>query len=142
MNIRLSTEVDDELLQEFKAKEWPRVDREHYGELLLDFSSHTCTLVAEDDRLIVGYGKLSAELGVARIESLIVGAEYRRQGIARELVRGLEEAAVHLGCHKICLETGAEWEAKALYEQLGYTVRAHLSNHYGGQDFLYYEKSL
>ena len=45
-------------------------------------------------------------------------------------------------CHKIQLETGANWEAMKFYGSLGYVVVATLINHYAHQDFVIMEKFL
>jgi len=79
-------------------------------------------VVAELDGQAVGCGglrQLSAD--TAELKRLFVHHSGRRQGVAREILRYLERAAVEAGYQKLCLETGTEQpEAIALYESAGY----------------------
>ncbi len=81
-------------------------------------------------------------MGVALMESLIVGKDYRGSGLATKLVALAEEHARSLGAHKIKLETGVDWQARKLYEKLGYEVRASLPNYYAHNDFVLMDKEL
>ena len=47
-----------------------------------------------------------------------------------------------LGAHKVSLETGVNWEARKIYEKLGYKVRTHLPNDFGHQEFVLMDKEL
>ncbi len=79
-------------------------------------------------------------MGTCEIESLIVGEKFRNKGIATQLVLKVEELCKEMKLHKIFLETGVNWEAKKLYEKLGYKVVCVLKNHYANKDFVLMEK--
>ncbi len=142
MNIIQLTDTTIPELASFKKKEWGHADKEHYGEQLPDFSKNTYTFIAKEDDHIVGYITLTAELGVALVNSIIVGMEFRRRGIAKQLLTKAEEEAKKLGVHKIVLETGVTWSARYVYESMGYTIRCTMPNHYANQDFVLLDKTL
>lgn len=137
-------DIDVSLLNKFKAEEWPEADREHYGEHNLDFSKNFYTLVARNkvDNKILAYISFFIELGVAQIDSLIVGKNSRRNGLAKKLINEVEVQVKSLGVHKIRLETGVDWKAKFLYEKLGYNTRAVLPNYYANRDFVLMDKDI
>lgn len=142
MNIEKIKDIDKEQLKFFKEREYPQVDREHYGESLPDFEEYEYTFVAKEEENIVGYITIKLELGVALIRSLLVGHESQRRGVATQLVAQAEREAKKLGAHKIWLETGVEWSARNLYESLGYVERCILKNFYGHKDFIIFDKDL
>lgn len=142
MNIEVLQDIDSATFSSFKKKEYPEVDKEHYGLPLPDFTEHKYTLVAKENNQIVGYITISVELGVAYIISLLVAKKYQRQGIATKLIRQAEQKAKELGAHKIWLNTGVHWDAKHLYTRLGYIQRCTLPNFYGHQDFILLDKAL
>lgn len=137
-------DIDVFLLDKFKAEEWPEADREHYGEHNLDFSKNFYTLVARNtaDNKIIAYVSFFTELGVAQIDSLIVGRRFRRNGLAKKIINTVEAHVKSLGVHKIRLETGLDWKAKSLYEKLGYKTRAILLNYYANRDFVLMDKEI
>ena len=139
--IKLENE-DDSSLGLFKSEEWPEADKDHYSDPNLNFSKHTYTLVVKDKDVVLAYISYFVELGVAQIDSLIVGKKFRRNGLATKLINEVEIQAKSLGAHKIRLETGVDWKAKSLYEKLGYNIRAVLPNYYGNKDFILMDKEL
>lgn len=134
--------TDNSLLETFKSEEWPDADQEHYGNQEINFSKNFYTLVAKDEDKIFAYISFFIELGVAQIDSLIVGKRSRRGGLATKLMQEAESQAKLLGAHKLRLETGVNWKAKYLYEKLGYNVRAVLPNYYANQDFVLMDKNI
>lgn len=142
MKIIKLEDIDKSLLELFKGEEWPEADREHYGNLNLDFSKDSFTLLAKDGDIVMAYMSFFVELGVAQIDSLIVGKKFRRKGLAMKLINEVEFQAKSLGAHKVRLETGVNWKAKYLYEKLGYNVRAVLPNYYANQDFVLMDKNI
>lgn len=129
-------------LKKFKEEEWSTADLEHYGTTELDFNKHEVTLVAELENQIVGYINIELESGVCYIDSLIVSSKHQRKGIGKDLVKKAEERAKKQGCHKITLETGADWRARKLYEKLEYKIVAELNNYYHNKDFILMDKDL
>lgn len=142
MRIIDGSEIDKAKLEAFRAVEWEPVDKSHYDDAgLVDFDEVESMLVAVgDEGEIMGYIKTCTEMGTAEIESLIVGQAFRKQGVAASLVARAEEGCKELNIHKIWLETGVDWEARALYLKLGYEEVATLKNHYGHKDFVLMEK--
>ncbi len=59
--------------------------------------------------------------GVAEVKRMYVTPSARGRGLARQLLRALEEAAAASGCKRVILETGyAQPEAVGLYTSSGY----------------------
>ena len=127
-NIIEVSEDKVELLESFKKTEYPEVDREHYGDTRPDFQEYKFTLLAEEDSNIVGYINVTVRLGIAYIDSLLVGKSHRNKGIGKSLVLRAEEKAKTYNAHKIWLETGADWGTEKFYKDLGYSVRCKLPN--------------
>lgn len=143
MTIKTATESDSSRLNNFKEVEWSSVDDAHFeNRELVDFDEQELTLIAEEGDQIFGYIKISTEMGTCEIESLIVGGKFRNKGIATQLVLKVEELCKEMKLHKIFLETGVNWEAKKLYEKLGYEVVCVLKNHYANKDFVLMEKMI
>jgi GNAT superfamily N-acetyltransferase len=80
--------------------------------------------------LLAGHGELSVSAmreGCAEVRDVFVAEPYRRRGVARAIMAGLEGAARDGGFGRIGLAVGtddAARSARALYEELGYG-RAH-----------------
>jgi GNAT superfamily N-acetyltransferase len=117
-----------EQLNVFKRAEYPEVDKNHYGEIRPDFKIYHFTLLAEEEDFIVGYINVTVKMGVAYIDSLLVGKAHRNKGIGKSLVLRAEEKAKTYNAHKIWLETGAHWGTEKFYTDLGYSVRCKLPN--------------
>lgn len=81
-------------------------------------------LVARLDETPAGCGGVRRYIeGVAELKRMYVAPEARRRGVARALLRALEDAARRLGYERLRLETGLRQpEAMALYEAAGYEV--------------------
>lgn len=129
-------------LKAFEDSEYPLVDKEHFGNQLPNFNNSSHTLVMKDGDSIAGYITIDIKLGIAYINSLLIGKNYRRKGIGKQLVAKAEAKARSLGAHKIWLETGRGWDAKQFYEALGYMVRTILPDDAGHQDFVLMDKML
>jgi ribosomal protein S18 acetylase RimI-like enzyme len=142
MTIRPSVEADEVLLVSFRKEEWPRADREHFGDREIQLEKKSFKLVALLGEKIMGYVACTLDMGVLYIDSLIVGHEYQRQGVGSALMRAAEAQGKAMGAHKAWLETGIAWNARMLYDQMGYTVVVILRNHYGNEDYVLYEKEI
>jgi ribosomal-protein-alanine N-acetyltransferase len=94
--------------------------------------------VAESDNKIIGYcGVFLPTAGVeADILTVAVLPEYRRQGIAREFMRQIEEWSHERGASAMMLEVEQSNEsAIELYKSLGYMKISVRMDYYGpGQD--------
>lgn len=138
-------EVDPETsaaLKTFKSVEWPVADQEHYGDKIPDFIKRNHTLMVQEEDQIQGYISFFLVGGVGKIDSLIVGQKFRGRGIGKRLLEQAEQKMKSLGAHKVSLETGVDWEARKLYEKLGYKVRVLLPNDFGHKDFVLMDKDL
>jgi ribosomal-protein-alanine N-acetyltransferase len=104
------------------------------------------TYVAQESNEVVGYGMLlEEEVGwSARIISLAVLPEHRLRGVARELMKMMEEKARSNGSKKLALEVGvANVPALNLYLHSGFKIEGTVPDYYGkGLDAFYLEKHL
>lgn len=129
-------------LQVFKDAEYPTVDKAHYGDNPPVWNDEVFTLVAKEGSEIIGFICINVRMGIAYIESLLVGEKSRNQGIGQKLVFDAEEKAKSIGAHKIWLETGRTWGTEKFYRRLGYVVRTILPNDVGHQECLLMDKML
>jgi GNAT superfamily N-acetyltransferase len=68
-----------------------------------------------------GGGFRSHREGVCEVKRMWTNPEYRRQGLAGQILRALEGAAASAGYERLVLETGPRQpEAATLYERRGY----------------------
>jgi ribosomal protein S18 acetylase RimI-like enzyme len=106
---------------------------EHFGQLdpalnpdLIDISCSYLArghlfLVAEADGMLIGAGALRVEGAEGQIVRVSVGRHLRRQGIGREIVMALVDAARTRGLNRIWMETNDDWhDAIGLYRQCGF----------------------
>lgn len=129
-------------LHRFNKKEWHKLDKEHYGKEIARYVERPFRFHATRHGRILGVIKGSCDLGVVFIQSLIVGSSERRRGIGQALMARAEQFGKQLGCHKVFLFTGKDWQANSFYRKLGFKQVAVLQDHYHHKDFLVYEKPL
>ena len=78
-------------------------------------------LVAVDGETVVGYIGSQAVMGEADIMNVAVSPDYRRQGIAAELINRLVDALAERGNHSLALEVRESNQAAiSLYQKLGF----------------------
>ncbi|HEY75322.1 MAG TPA: GNAT family N-acetyltransferase [Thermoflexia bacterium] len=100
-------------------------------------------LVAEVDGQIVGTATGLEEHEALHVCSVAVHPDWQGQGIARRLMKALEEIARQRGCHKLWLQTAwAMTEAITLYERAGYRQEGYQPRQFYGEDFLVFGKVL
>jgi ribosomal-protein-alanine N-acetyltransferase len=88
-------------------------------------------LVALDGATVAGYVGSQSVLDGADVMNIAVHPDYRRQGIARELVTGLADALAEKGVKSLALEVRqSNAPAIALYEQLGFQQVGLRPNYY------------
>ncbi len=88
-------------------------------------------LVAQDDATVVGYIGSQSVGDEADMMNIAVHPNYRRKGIARQLVTGLVTALGEKDVHSLALEVRASnAPAIALYEQLGFQQVGRRPNYY------------
>ena len=88
-------------------------------------------LVALDGEKVVGYVGSQTVLGETDMMNIAIDPDYRRQGIARQLIEKLIEVLKGRGSHSLMLEVRAgNAPAIALYESMGFTVAGKRPNYY------------
>ena len=88
-------------------------------------------LVALDDATVAGYVGSQSVQGEADMMNVAVHPDYRRKGIARQLVTELVAALAKKSVHSLALEVRASnAPAIALYEQLGFIQVGLRPNYY------------
>ena len=94
-------------------------------------NSYSLWLVALDGDTVAGYVGSQSVLDGADMMNIAVHPDYRRQGIARELVTGLINALAEKGVKSLALEVRqSNAPAIALYEQLGFIQVGLRTNYY------------
>lgn len=82
----------------------------------------SCWLVCMDGEKLAGYIGSQAVMQEADMMNIAVAPQYRRRGVAQQLVDGLVKALKQQGVDCLTLEVRASNEpAKALYQKLGFT---------------------
>ena len=88
-------------------------------------------LVAVDEDRVAGYVGSQTVVGETDMMNVAVHPDYRRKGIAAELVNALTEELKAIGSHCLTLEVRASNEAaKKLYEKLGFSQIGRRPNYY------------
>ena len=91
----------------------------------------SCWLVAIADDKVVGYVGSQTVLGETDMMNIAIHPDYRKQGIATELISALIEALNERGSHSLMLEVRASNEpAKSLYLKMGFDVVGVRKNYY------------
>lgn len=120
------------------AERWGSVDESlntdlddidtHYG--------HDCVLVALDGLQVVGTGILvlrGAEGGIVRMS---VHRDFRRRGIATQLLAELVRLAKEYGVNRMVVETNSKWkDAQLLYESSGFMFTHSAPGAFGRESF-------
>ena len=95
--------------------------------------AESVVLTARREALVAGFAIMRYGEDVAHLNLLAVDPAHRRRGIARALVRWLEETALTAGTFIIGLELRAGNEAaRALYHTLGYHELGQIPGYYQG----------
>jgi ribosomal protein S18 acetylase RimI-like enzyme len=126
-------------LRSFQIEEWKKADLDHFGREI-DWEKEIRVILAKEGKQVVGMLEIKIKAGVMHIESLIVEHNHYRQRIGRSLLLKAETIAREFKVHKIFLETGADWQARKLYESFGFQKTGDLPNHYEGRDYVEYSK--
>jgi GNAT superfamily N-acetyltransferase len=119
---------------------------EHWGSLdeslntdLDDIDTHygnDCVLVALDGPLAVGTGILLLRATEGEIVRMSVHRDYRRRGIAKNLLAELIRLGSEYGVNRIQVETNAKWtEAQNLYEASGFKFTHSAPGEFGPESF-------
>ena len=77
------------------------------------------------------------------VKRMFVHADYRGQGISKNILAQLEHWALELGGKRCILETGTrQKEAVQLYKSFGYTIIPNYGQYQGMENSICFEKSL
>lgn len=91
----------------------------------------SCWLVAIAADKVVGYVGSQTVLGETDMMNIAIHPDYRKQGIATELISALIETLNERGSHSLMLEVRASNEpAKSLYLKMGFDVVGVRKNYY------------
>lgn len=91
----------------------------------------SCWLVAIADDKVVGYVGSQTVLGETDMMNIAIHPDYRKHGIATELISALIEALNERGSHSLMLEVRTYNEpAKSLYLKMGFDVVGVRKNYY------------
>lgn len=101
-------------------------------------------VVAYAENLPIACGAWKAVDGqTAEIKRIYVKEEYRRRGVAGELIRALEESAARSGRRKLILETAVDTAGShQLYLSLGYRLRDYYGSPAGAENCLCFHKEI
>ena len=126
------------LVLEGMAERWGSVD-ESLNTDLNDIAAHYAedyVLVALDGALVVGTGILLIRAAEGEIVRMSVRRDYRRRGIATQLLAKLVHLASEYGVNRIVVETNAKWrEAQNLYEAAGFKFTHSAPGDFGPETF-------
>ncbi len=118
--------------------------RELIEQLLTGHSFHN--VIVEERGKRVGYATFleDARRKKARLVTIAVRPAYRGRGLAKAMLKFLEQEMAGLGLRSVSLEVGTSNEpAKSLYLSLGYRIEGTIPDYYGeGKDAFYMEKSM
>lgn len=129
-------------VKQFEEQEWELADIEHYGQSN-PFKKAEYKFVARDENnKVVGMLDLKIEANVAYLENILVGSQFRKQGIGEKLVAAAEKLAIDQGCTKIWLDTDEDWGAAEFYKRMGFEVTGTHENHFFGKRALIFTKFL
>jgi GNAT superfamily N-acetyltransferase len=120
------------------AERWGVVD-ESLNTDLDDIDAHygsDCVLIAVDCGMVVGTGILLIRATEGEIVRMSVHRDYRRRGIARQVLAELVNLAADYGVKRIVVETNAKWiEARNLYEASGFKFTRSAPGAFGRETF-------
>lgn len=90
------------------------------------------------DGSIVGYGAISRRDRNAHLMNIAVLSEFRRQGVASQLMLALQEIAFEWGSDRMTLEVrSSNHDARAFYSKLGFSYVTRARAYYAdGEDAL------
>ena len=86
-----------------------------------DNNENTVHIGFFDNNKLIGVARLiDLDKDVIHIGRVVIGKEYRGQGIGRELIIGCENIAKQILKRKIIIELSAQIQAENFYKSLGY----------------------
>ncbi len=136
------------------AEKWSEMKADHreaVGNILRSYNRDAMTgrnkvncveiVVKNEQEEVIGGLYAIARWGWLYVDWLAVHADYRHQGIGRELMRQAEEKALELNVPRIRLST-FEFQAPDFYKKLGYNIVAVEEGYPEGHNTYYLQKVL
>jgi len=102
-------------------------------------SIHRC--IKDGNEVVGGILSLIYRWNVLFIDKLWIKEDFRNKGYASALLKDVEETAIKMGCKLAHLDT-YDFQARGLYEKLGYTVFGTLEDCPEGHNRYYMSKKL
>ena len=100
-------------------------------------------LVAEADGVVCGIGSMYCVFDDCEIMNIAVSEEYRKRGIASELLKSLISLATERGCNLITLEVAENNQgAIALYDRFGFKAVGKRKGFYQQIDAIVMQKTI
>lgn len=130
-------DVTPEEIEEFRAREWRRYDKE----VGISWDSRHYYLAAELDSFLVGIAHFHIVGGVGHLDQLLVAKDHRSLGIGSRLLKEFERRCRAVGCHKLTLET-AEYQARGFYEKHGFKIACIMRDNKFHHDWYLMERAL
>jgi len=130
----------DPVVVAWADEQWAQYARERYGQAVRRIEPYA--IVARVGGLPVGFGDGEIRGTVWRVGRLIVGPEWRRQGVGSHLLRTIERLALERGCSRVRVETLAGGRAQLFYADRGFEVIATLPRWREELDFVLMEHQL
>ena len=127
MPVEIARVADDRVCEFFKHA--GREARNTLWNFSVVWHEQAYDVSAVDGEKIVGAARVRIAASLAHIEAVVVLPEYRRKGIAQELLTALEEIANYYNCHKMTIEVPHRRAAQTFLEHCGYHEEAVLPQH-------------
>ncbi len=88
-------------------------------------------MVATEENKVIGYVGSQTVLGETDMMNVAIHPDYRKQGIATELILSLIQTLTERGSHSLMLEVRSSNDpAKTLYKKLGFEIVGVRKNYY------------
>jgi len=143
MNNKITTaKKNTAKIKEFEEKQWKLANIERYGKVKIARKKAYRLVSSDKNGDIVGMADLLIDNNIAHLDSLIVSAKHRREGVGRDLVLAVEKIARKHKCTKIAFETEENWVAPKFYKKMHYKIIGKHKNHYFGTTCLIFTKYL
>jgi 2'-5' RNA ligase len=120
---------------------WKEYELGRYG---AEWEGEHLHVTARRDGVVVGIadGEVRHDTGEAYLDSLMVAADVRREGIGAQLIAAFSSAAAERGATYLSLETEEGGDGIGFYERLGFQRGYVLKDWRFGRDYVYLRRDL
>ena len=141
-SMQVAEKKDIEQLKKLEQLCFDETIRENF-EYVLSHDAYLYMLVRNNLGDIVAYAGISISYEQGDVLSVCVDKEYRGQGLAKGLLKGLFEKAKEKGVEVLFLEVEEEnLPAISLYKKLGFSQISKRENYYGNKTAIIMNKNL